>query len=494
MANELRGIAKKLQALKDRAHVDPLKFYMPTMPQLKWLKDQSRLRLFRAGNQIGKTSVQCFEIACRLRGSHPFRNVPPPPTEIWLVTHSWSQSQVIMAKLFDLIPKNELHPSCIFNPGRGFSGVTPLIRMKNGTICRIRTTSQAKGGKGILGLESASVSYIGIDEPPPKIVWGALAARTLRGGAGVSMGEIGITMTPIGDVQYLKLMVEDGRLSETTAALTVENCTPINPYTGEKLAALITQEAIDEISKSYLSIDSAARISGSWEIGELENRVFDSFSQENISSDPCPKSKDYVFCIGLDHGVLPGTQICVLAAIDMNFDGDKYPRVYLLDEYVSTKGGLPAEAHCREILKMIRRNFLKPEQINYWHGDSVHSGSRVSGRMSNSLLVREFEKICNYPSGCLPWRIRTVRKPGGSVYMGCALINSMISRRHFWVHPKAKTVIHSLLTWQMAHVYHKRGDDPLSHSIDALRYCVVPVLDRGWSKLPSRLRILQNKR
>ena len=484
---------RNLGALTARARRDPLAYWLPTAPQLSWLKDPARVRLFRAGNQIGKSAAQSYEIVTRLLGRSPYRAVPPAPTTVWLVCHSWSQSQVLQCKIYDMMPPGALHKDCIFTPGKGFSGITPIIRMQNGSICRIRTTSQAKGRAGMLGLESDSVSYIGIDEPCPRDVWGSLSARTLRGGTGGAMGEIGITMTPLGDVEYLREMVEKGRISETVAALTVENCTPINPRTGQRLRPLVDQKTIDEISGSYLPMDRAARISGAWEIGEIEGRVFDSFDSSMITQDPCPQGGEYRFAIGIDHGTQPNTQIAIQCAIDVSDLSTGYPRVWILDEYVS--GMAPAEAHAAAISAMIRRAGLTPEKIHYWHGDTVHSGTgNKSGKMSNSLLNRAFERVLHYPPGRLPFKIITVKKPRGSVYHGCALLHSIMARRDFFVAPTAKSVIKSLMTWQIRHVYSKRGDDPLSHAVDALRYCVVPVIDRAWSSAPSSFQLLRSRR
>ena len=61
-AFDLRDFAKNVRALADRAERDPLRFMRWTPPQLAFLSDPSPVKLFRAGNQIGKTWAQCGEV------------------------------------------------------------------------------------------------------------------------------------------------------------------------------------------------------------------------------------------------------------------------------------------------------------------------------------------------------------------------------------------------------------------------------------------------
>ena len=108
-------------------------------------------------------------------------------------------------------------------------------------MIHIKTANQG------LGLASATVGYVAIDEPVSQDVWGELAARVLRGGAGGTTGTIGITMTPVGqDVSYLKQLVDEGRVTCHRAPLTVEKTTP------KYCKPIISQSQIDAISQTYL--------------------------------------------------------------------------------------------------------------------------------------------------------------------------------------------------------------------------------------------------
>ena len=88
----LSKLARGLQTMKERAELRPLEFARFTPPQLAYLQDQSRFKLLRGGNQVGKSYAQCAELVWRCMGEHPYIEVPSAPTEVWLITHSWEQS------------------------------------------------------------------------------------------------------------------------------------------------------------------------------------------------------------------------------------------------------------------------------------------------------------------------------------------------------------------------------------------------------------------
>lgn len=469
----IRSITRNVRAMKQRATNNPLAYFRPTPPQNAWMRDKSKIKLLLGGNQVGKTMAACAELIHRCLGTHPYIQTDPPPIQAFLITHSHQQSITIQEKLFNMCPKHELHPDCEFVPGRGFRGIHPVIRFRNGSLILVKTANQG------LGLASASISYVAIDEPVGQEVWGELAARVLRGGAGGTTGTIGITMTPVGqNVEYLRKLVEDGTVTCHQAPLTVEATTP----TG--CAPIITQEMIDRVAQTYLPIDRAARLNGDWAVGIPEGRVFDQFDDSMISSLPAPPGGQYEFGIGVDHGSQPNAQVAILAAVDMA-DPDK-PVIYVLDEYVS--GGATPEAHARAILEMCKRNHIDPG-VCRWTGDNIHHGSGGAGKMSNSLLSRALEKVLQYPPRALPWRIRTVHKPRYSVYHGAALIHSVQARKNFYIHPRCKRTIMSLQRWTMKRTQSQRSRDEYGHCVDALRYTVVPIIDVKYQVPAQNLRL-----
>lgn len=484
----LCGMAARIAYLKQQSIRDPLKYWRPTRPQKQWISDPAKIKCLAGGNQCGKTAAAMFLLVATCLGRHPTLKTDPPPIEAWLVTYSHAQSLIIQQKLYEMIPKDELDPTTVFVHGKGFKGLTPVIKFRNKSFIRVKT---AQSGEKGYGLESGSVSLVVIDEPVSAHVFNQCVARTLRGGANGTRGTVAISMTPVGnvDVQYIPDMVAAGKCSLTRAPLTVQDTTPVDWHTDAPLQPLLSQRQIDEVSSSYLEIDRHQRITGSFEVAR-QGIVFTSFKTEMISSAPVPRSSlpHLQFCIGIDHGSQPNSQVCVLACIDQQEISS--PKVWVLDEY--TSGQAPPEHHVRAILEMLRRNGLRPEQVQRWTGDGTHHArrNRDGFKMSNIMLMRAFESICQYPPRQLPWTIRKPVKWRHSVYMTASLIHSCMSRQHFWVHPRCTQLIKSIKNWTMHTTQSSRSVDPHGHAIDALRYCIAHALDAR----PNRATHMQIRR
>jgi hypothetical protein len=288
-----------------------------------------------------------------------------------------------------------------------------------------------------------------------------------------------LTLTPIGaPVEYLREMVKDGLISEHVGVMSVENCTP------EGCRPMLNQQDIDDLSRSYLSIDREARMNGDWDGGVPEGRIFDAF-EESMISDLEPKShyydergvereKEFIWSVGIDHGHDVASQVAILSCIDMTDPQD--PHIYIVDEYVSGGGG--ANKHARGIIEMLHRNGLQIEDITRWTGDRRHGGTKKGdGQMSNSMLMAGFAHELGYPKGQLPFKIKTAFKPRWSVLYGCQVIHERMVTGKFQIFPSCETLIKSLKLWS------RKSNgllDTLSehkHSIDGMRYGVMPVVD-----------------
>ena len=156
--NSLCGMAQRLAWLRKKAEQDPLRYFSPTPPQKSYLADKAPIKALIGGNQVGacppsdfgwgtslytgKTLATCALLLYHCLGRHPYFKTDPPPIEAWLITHSHEQSRTIQQKLYDMIPKAELDPSCEFVRGKGFRGLAPLVKFRNGSIIRIKTANQ----------------------------------------------------------------------------------------------------------------------------------------------------------------------------------------------------------------------------------------------------------------------------------------------------------------------------------------------------------------
>ena len=123
----LEALARASRGLAHQLDRDRLSAFRPTPPQLDWLQDRSSIRLLRGANQIGKTMAAAADLHWLCTGTHPYRPTRKPPLEVFMVCHSWSQSQTIMQKIHELAPIDALHPDTEYVPGKGYRGKPPQL-------------------------------------------------------------------------------------------------------------------------------------------------------------------------------------------------------------------------------------------------------------------------------------------------------------------------------------------------------------------------------
>ena len=270
---------KSVKKLQQRAIEDPVSYFVPTKPQSDFINDKSKIKMLLGGNQIGKSIATCYLLVCHCLQRHPTIKTDPAPIEAWLITHSHEQSRTLQQKLYDMIPKFELHEDCEFVRGKGFRGAfSPVVRFKNGSIIRIKTANQG------LGLASATANLICIDEPVPMDVFNECLARTIRSGANQTRGTLTVSMTPVGgvDVDYLEEMMKANKISVTVGRLCVEDTTPLG------LEPLLSANQIKSVIDSFLPVDREARVNGSFHVAPI-GIVFTHFNDSMISNIPAPK-------------------------------------------------------------------------------------------------------------------------------------------------------------------------------------------------------------
>jgi phage terminase large subunit-like protein len=458
----LSALAAAAHVLGQRAHADPLAYYRPTPPQLRFLQSTSQIKLFRAGNQAGKTWAGVADCIWRCLGAHPHTLVKSAPIEAWVVVVSWEQSLSIQGKIWQLLPKDQIEGDCEYTPGKGFRGKVPIVRFKNGSILRIRTVNQ-----GALALAGATIDYVLIDEPPPEAIWSELAARVLR-----QRGRIAITLTPIGlPLGWLRALVESGEVEDIHTPLTVEATTPIGGR------PLLRADDIAKLEAQVLPMERAQRIHGEWEAGFTEGRVFVQFDHTTMVRDEAPTGEAQI-AIGIDHGKESGAQTAVMVAVTRSRDNE--PRITVLD-VVSSNGMTTPEDDAAQILSMIKRAGLRWEQIDRWVGDRAAVSRRGGALKSNALLVQAFEKSLKIPIGTWPARIHTAYKPAGSVFHGYRVLQAAMLRGDFVIHPRCKRLIDDLGKFD------GRAASEHKHTIDGLRYALELVTRRQYQ--PQLLRI-----
>jgi hypothetical protein len=439
--------------LKQRRHLNPLDYFTPSPGQMPFFRGRERFKMLRGPNQAGKTMAGAAELIYRMIGAHPYQKVSPAGGHFRVITYSWDQSRTVSRKIWELMPKELLHPETKYHPDRGF--MYHQFRLTNGSFCEIYTTKQ-----GALANASATLDGVWIDEPPPIELWSELCARIMA-----KRGSLWLTMTPIGrPCGWLQQKCEAGEIADYRFSLTPENC----PW--------YTAEQIAEIEKMYLPFEVPQRIHGSW-AGYLRERVFKGFDDSCVR-DEVPIGETLI-AIGLDHGSGAGSQVALLLAVGQ---GEKGSKVWVLDEAWADESTTPEE-DARSILRMLERNKMTIEHVDRWTGDIDHGGRRWGGRKSNRLLENAFERSLRVGINRLPFKIRTAKKGRGSVWYGARVLHSAMLRGDFCIRPRCKKTIESLQNWNGS----QAADCEEKHAVDALRYGVVEMMQRAYN--PSSVKI-----
>lgn len=450
-------------------------------------RDPSRKRSLRGPNQGGKSWAGAKE-ALWLMGAHqhPFRdqyNVRRPwtskPVRGWVVCYSEKQSRAIQAALYRLVPRRML-VSTDFNESRGF--LNGQLILTNGSILEVKTV-----GQDTLGLASATLDFVWIDEPPPENVYGELLSRLL-----VLSGSLWITYTPIGrPVGWLKKLCEAGEISDHRFSLDVENC----PH--------LTAAQIDEQVRDILPHERAQRIHGEWE-GVTPDRMLDQFTfpeglhgtfQDKGELSNVINVREWMppgalrVLVGFDWGEGAGKTTAVAVALRPARStplGRIPAMVWALGEYVSP-GATTIEQDARGTRDMLRRLGLSLAKVDVWVGDVNTAGKSSVGTTVNELMAGALAELARVDlaaaghetaPGEVTIRVETADKRPGSVDYGNRMINVGAGRRLLFLRGgedgRGKFGATSLITavkhWQGG----KTGKDgEYTHILDAFRYVFV---------------------
>lgn len=428
-----------------RLRASPLARYEPGPPHRAFLESDARFRLLRAPSQSGKTLAAAYETVCRCLGVHPYQDVPPAPIEARVVCHSFKQSVVVQAKVFDMIPSGVLVPDCTFHPTRGFKHST--VTFINGSRVVFVTSEQAR-----LALASATLDLCWMDEVPPPEMYAESVSRLVQTG-----GCLYMTLTPIGrPVDWLREVVEDGVISETHFALSTKSC----PW--------MTQEQVDEAIAVCLPSQRPQVIYGDWD-GVTPDRYFAAFDDDMVS-DELP-DRELQIGLGIDHGEDVGREVALLCAFERD---PRRPKVYFLDEYVS-QGKTGIEADALGIVAMLERAGVGPEAVDEARGDTNSAGKSQAGYAINTLLTESIATLSGYPEHSPPFRIKPARKGPGSVVYTSRLLHAAMVKGDMRIHPRCSNLVESFRHWRGPGGDQKNKD--LSHALDAARYIGRSFLD-----------------
>jgi phage terminase large subunit-like protein len=445
--------------------------YIRWLPrQDRFLRDPSRRKLIRAGNQhSGKTTVALYEVICRCLGQHPHFAVKPPPIRCWVVCARLEQSIPIQQKFVDLLPEGVLANLDRFDPGGGFRNESREAVFKNGSRVKFMTTGQDR-----IAFAGATLDLVLFDEPPPEGVYHEANKRVMRR-AGCILG----SLTPIngGPMDWLQALTEKSPpvIQDIWEPLRAESFIPVGAREplmlddGTPLDAAFVKRLEDE-GDPY---ENPIVVHGEWN-PRATGQVFERFSpMEHVAGQFAQQpGEDWRVCVGVDHGELVGKECAVLAFVRTDPAGD---HVFVAGEYI---GGTDQtiDADAEGILAMLGRWGLDWSHVDAAWGDKTTTDN-VYRSKGNSDLIAAIRKVLERKKRGAS-RVVTKRnefqqvKRGegrgqGSVNLGYKYVHQRILHRgQFGVHESCRTLIKALQEFD-GHPKHPGKD-----VIDALRYAL----------------------
>lgn len=445
--------AQQLERLFAWAVDDPLRFYRPTAPGLAMLQDDTDVCLLRGPNQAGKSMALAADLLDFMLGRGQWDADRPkrhsPPVDVWVVSPDNGPSVTLQKRILALCPPGELKPDTTFSK-RGFGAAK--LELANGSTCTFKTHNQS--------LDSATLSAIFLDEPPPEHIWDALIARVNQ-----LRGSIRIYLCPQdGGGRFLRKKVEGGTISEHHFRLSVANCWPVGAFRPFK-----EQDQIDAFVRDLRPSQVPQRAWGEWE-GPPEDAFFPDFNKATHVRAHRPTGRFWKLAVGVDYGPAIGKPAVALVAVR---DGQSVaPTIVFLGE-----AKCPADTRwsvveiAQAIKAILDAQGLHPRDIDAWAGDRP-AQSPNHGRQSNAALWSMLSQLYSLPPTASPFRVP--KKRTGIVRASCELINHAFATSRAWLLPGLPCLINFFELFD--------GDE--HHSTkdigDAARYAVMSLVHFRW--------------
>jgi hypothetical protein len=406
-----------------------------------------------------------------IRRTGPYADRRPGPVKVLVMSFSREQMVPLHEKLWELLPKDEIDDKVAFEPGYGFRGKPPRITFTSGEGkgSVLIFASYKQGARRAAG---GTFDVVALDEPVEERIWGEIQPRVLHG----TPGEVWVTFTPTPDsppLDYLRKMVEDGRVREMVTDLTLANVTLSDGR------ALLDQAGIDTYAGSLLEVEKDMRLRGGWDIIATE-RALDNWGPHCIGRSRAPAGA--IVAVGIDHGAGSGKQAAALLAIT-DAQGLE-PRVWLLAEHLA-EGFTTPDIDAQAILDMLQRAGLNYDNVDVWVGDRASGMNKYDVRKSNGDLQRQLARLIGRPMESTK-RIEVPYKWDGSVMYGFRLVNAMMGRRddgavegdkmggaHFQVVANCPKFANAASKWK----WNPRA--PEKDILDAVRYPIEKIVKPG---------------
>lgn len=284
---------KLLQEIKRRQDRDKLSRYKPYPKQVDFHNRGAthRERLFRAGNQLGKTWSSAYEIAFHLTGLYPD----------WWQGKRWARGVTGWALGESMeSTRDTLQRLVLGRPGEWGTGTIPeklivdikraqgiadsvdavFVRHASGLMSRLYFKSYEKGRSKLQG---ETLDFAALDEEPPLDIYTEVLTRT-----NATKGIVWITFTPLlGMSEVVRLFLQNPTPDRSDTSMTIDD---VLHYTPEERARII---------ESYPAHEREARAKGIPILGS--GRVFP-IAESAITVDPFQIPDHWPVICGIDFG------------------------------------------------------------------------------------------------------------------------------------------------------------------------------------------------
>lgn len=300
LPKELRALPPKqlqlrvLKELKRRRDRNKLAVYRPYAKQIEFHNRGAthRERLFRAGNQLGKTWSSAYEIAYHLTGKYPE----------WWHGKRWSRAVTGWALGESMeSTRDTLQRLVLGRPGEWGTGTVPadsiieikraqgvadsvdciFVRHISGGISRLYFKSYEKGRSKLQG---ETLDFAALDEEPPLDIYTEVLTRT-----NATKGMVWITFTPLlGMSEVVRMFLQNPTPERSDTNMTIDD---VGHYSEAEKKAIIA---------SYPEHEREARAKGIPILGS--GRVFP-IAESAITVEPFLIPPHWPVIAGVDFGI-----------------------------------------------------------------------------------------------------------------------------------------------------------------------------------------------
>lgn len=336
--------------------------YKPHDKQKVFHESSHHGTLFLGGNRSGKTVGGAVESIYRLKGEHPYKEVPPAPVRGRSCSVDLLQGvqKIVLPEIAKWVPNSLLIDG---SWEKSYSKSERVLHLSNGSFIEFLSYDQ-----DLDKFAGTSRHFVWFDEEAPKDIFDECGARLVDTG-----GQWFMTMTPVEGMTWVYDDVYTSKDRKKYLIIEVEMTE--NPHIGEAEAELYLSGLTPEERKAR-------------EEGRFMSRtgmIYQNHLQAVHIIPPVGKDqlKGHMFFVGMDHGFTNPTAFLWAA---VNSDG----RIIIFDEYYQDK--LTVEENAQQI-------HLKNQELGiaptYYVGDpSIRNTDPITGTSIQIEYIEHGIPIC----------------------------------------------------------------------------------------------------